>query len=68
MKFIFIILLVASLTSFSSCDNDNQNSFAIRDFNKTLQPYLIKVVSQGIVGNDTATRYIRQHYIYYLIK
>ena len=61
MKLIFTILLVASLFSLSSCSYDNRNSFAIRDFNKTLQPYLIKVVSKGIVGYDTATRFIKKH-------
>jgi hypothetical protein len=61
MKIILIILLVACLSSFSACTHDHQKSFAIWDFNKTLQPYLIKVVSNGIVGYDTATRYIEKH-------
>jgi hypothetical protein len=53
--------LLLYVCGFSSCKRDGQNSFAIRDFNETLQPYLVKIVSQGIVNYDTATRFIKQH-------
>jgi hypothetical protein len=53
--------LLLYVCGFSSCKRDGQNSFAIRDFNETLQPYLVKIVSQEIVNYDTATRFIKQH-------
>lgn len=61
MRIIFIILLVTHLAAFLSCSNYNRTSYAIRDFDKTLQPYLTIIVSQGILGYDTATSYVRQH-------
>jgi hypothetical protein len=50
---------VLVILSFLSCKNDNKNSYAIRDFKKSLQPYLTDIVSKGIVGYDTAIRYLK---------
>jgi hypothetical protein len=57
MKFIFTILLF----TISSCKSETKNSFAIKDFRESLQPYLTKIVSKGIVGYDSSTRYIQNH-------
>ncbi len=43
----FFILSVIILLS--SCNKDNEYSYAIKDFRKSLQPYLFKIVSEGIV-------------------
>lgn len=43
------------------CKNNQKNSYAIRDFDKSLQPYLRDVVSKGIVGFDSATSFIIDH-------
>ena len=55
--FSFAVLLFA----FVGCNTDTRTSYAIRDFSKTLQPYLVRVVSEGVVGYDTATRFILKH-------
>jgi hypothetical protein len=44
-----------------SCGSRHGNSVAIRDFNASLQPFLIKAASTGIVGYDDATQYIEKH-------
>jgi hypothetical protein len=54
--FFFSIALIISIPS---CKQEENNSFAIRDFSKLLQPYLIEVVSKGIVGFDSSTRFIQ---------
>lgn len=54
-------VLLIFLAAFISCHNRHRNTYAIRDFNSNLQPYLVKVVSNGIVGFDTFTRYIQFH-------
>jgi hypothetical protein len=37
------------LTLFLSCKDDNRKNYAIRDFRRSIQPGLIKIVSKGIV-------------------
>ena len=61
MKIKYTVLSVSILFIFSSCTHNSSNSFAIRDFNKSLQPYLNRVVSGAIVGFDTSTLYIQTH-------
>jgi hypothetical protein len=42
-----------------SCKTDNKYNYAIKDFRKSLQPWLTKIVSKGIVMNyDSALRNI----------
>ena len=43
------LLLPALLVLFSSCNNEISYTYAIKDFRKSLQPFLFKIVSQGIV-------------------
>lgn len=42
-------LLPTLLVCLLSCQNEQPNSYAIKDFRKSLQPFLYKVVSEGIV-------------------
>ena len=51
--YIFSLLLLF----FGSCQN-NTPPYAIRDFSKKLQPFLIKAVSHGIVDGDSAITYM----------
>jgi hypothetical protein len=44
-----------------SCSHRNTPPYAIRDFDPSLQPYLTQAIGTGIVGFDTATRYIESH-------
>ena len=61
MKIISLIYLAAfALLSFASCKTDIKYSHAIRDFKKSLQPYLIEIVSKGIVGYDTVTTFLQK--------
>ena len=55
-KFTLFILVVIMIAT--GYNRTNKYSYAIRDFKKTLQPYLTEVVSKGIVGYDTTTYYI----------
>ena len=43
------LLFLGLAILFFSCRNDNAYPFAIKDFRKSLQPHLIKIVSEGIV-------------------
>ena len=61
MKPLFTFSAAAILFAFAGCKHDTRTTFAIRDFIKTLQPYLITVVSEGVVGYDTSTRFILKH-------
>jgi hypothetical protein len=59
-----IVLQAAAITVlafFCHCNTGDKTTFAIRDFKKSLQPYLIKVVSIGVVPYDPATEYIQSH-------
>lgn len=44
-----------------TCTRNSGNSYAIRDFSKSLQPYLRKVVEQDIVGYDSNTKFIERN-------
>ncbi len=59
IKLTYLSLLI--MLSFLSCKNDAKYSYAIKDFDKTLQPYLTQIVSKGIVGYDTAISYVETH-------
>lgn len=61
MKYALKILQLGLLLTLFGCKKTNKNSYAIRDFNKELQPYLIQVVSKNIVGNDSATRFVEHN-------
>lgn len=54
------ILLICSIL-LSSCRTVVDKSFAIRDFSPSLQPYLTKAVSTGIVGPDSSSIFIQDH-------
>jgi hypothetical protein len=43
------LLLPTLLVLFSSCNNESSYTYAIKDFRKSLQPFLFKIVSKGIV-------------------
>jgi hypothetical protein len=43
------LLLPTLIISFSSCKNEQGNTYAIADFRNSLQPFLISIVSEGIV-------------------
>ncbi len=47
------LLLPAALMLFLSCKNDEGNTYAIRDYRKSLQPHLARIVNKGIVSHDT---------------
>jgi len=62
MKAIAMVCIVlAGLFLFSSCISNNKNSYAIKDFSNSLQPYLTTIVSSGIVGYDSLTYYVRKN-------
>lgn len=42
-------LLAISIVCLFSCKNEQGKSYAIKDFRKSLQPFLFKIVSEGIV-------------------
>lgn len=46
LKYFLLLTLVVCLFS---CKNEQRNNYAIKDFRKTLQPFLIKIVATGIV-------------------
>jgi len=48
-------------TLFGNCEFGNKETYAIRDFRKSLQPYLIKVLAKGSVYSDSTMRYIQIH-------
>ena len=59
-------LLYGSLvTVLCACSNPGHpgagGTYAIRDFGDSLRPYLVTIVSVGIVGYDSATRFVRAH-------
>ena len=52
LKYFLLPLLIACICS---CKNEQANSYAIKDFRKSLQPFLYKVVSEGIVTYHDST-------------
>lgn len=58
-RILFISAVVIPLLV--ACSNSSGNSFAIRDFSQSLQPYLRKAVEQGIVGYDSNTKFIERN-------
>ncbi|HSC53003.1 MAG TPA: hypothetical protein VLC98_05270 [Phnomibacter sp.] len=42
-------LLATLIVCLFSCKNEQGNSYAIKDFRKSLQPFLLKIVTKGIV-------------------
>jgi len=59
-------LLYGSLvTVLCACSGPNHpgtgGTYAIRDFGDSLRPYLVTIVSRGIVGYDSATWFVRNH-------
>src|SRR5215831_486000 len=53
-----IILIVLTTTIFS-CKNDRSYSYAIKDFRKALQPYLVEIITTGMVMHyDIGLRYV----------
>lgn len=48
-------LLLTLIILFFSCKNEKQDTYAIKDFRKSLQPFLFKIVTEGIVTyHDTS--------------
>ena len=56
-----ITLATTLLLLFWGCNKPTGNSYAIKDFSKTLQPYLVKIVSKGVVAYSDATHYIKTY-------
>jgi len=51
------IIIPTLIISFFSCKNEHGYTYAIKDFRKSLQPYLFKMVSKGVVMDyDSALR------------
>jgi hypothetical protein len=51
------LLFLTFIILFLSCNNKSSYTYAIKDFRKSLQPHLIKLVSKGIVmGFDSSLR------------
>jgi hypothetical protein len=51
------LLFLGLISLFFSCKNGHTYTFAIKDFRKQLQPYLTRIVTEGIViSYDTALR------------
>jgi len=61
MKITFWTYLIYVSFLLASCKNDFKSSFAIRDFSKSLQPYLTGIVSNGVVGFDTLTKFVENY-------
>jgi hypothetical protein len=52
-------LILLMVFSFFSCHNNTKYPYAIKDFQEKLQPYLTKIVEQGIVmSRDSALEYM----------
>jgi hypothetical protein len=49
MPHIKYLILPILIVLFSSCKNEQKNTYAIRDFRKSLHPFLVKIVTEGIV-------------------
>ncbi len=62
-RFNKLCIIFKLLQAFLACNKSNYEKRynAIRDFNKSLQPYLVHIASKGIVTFDNAARYIKQH-------
>lgn len=60
MKSVLASLPVLLFCVLISCRNADPDSYAIRDFDKKLQPYLTNVVATGGVGYDSVTRYVKR--------
>src|SRR5687767_13290562 len=53
------LLFPSLIILFLSCNNDLGNTYSIKDFPKSLQPHLIKIVSKGIVSYyDSSLRHM----------
>jgi len=50
--FLFVILIIL----FSSCKNEQGNTYAIKDFRKSVQPFLIEIVTKGIVTHHDSAK------------
>ena len=51
----YFLLLTLAVCVFS-CKNEQHNTYAIKDFRKTLQPFLIKIVTIGIVTHHDSSQ------------
>lgn len=54
--FLLLIFLIASCRS-----NNKYGEYAIRDFRTSLQPHLKNIVTEGLAGYDSSSRFIRQN-------
>jgi len=59
MKKCTVLFMAVVIVVAPACNHNNKYPYAIRDFKKTLQPYLTEVVSKGIVGYGNAAYYIK---------
>ena len=49
-------LLLALFFLLCSCKNEQRNTYAIKDFRKSIQPFLIEIVTIGIVTHHDSTK------------
>jgi hypothetical protein len=58
IKYKSFYCFLGAILLISSCDRSDRKSYAIRDFDQSLQPYLRRCVTTGVVGDDSATAFI----------
>lgn len=56
-----LYFLVTTSLLLHACGAVDSNSVAIRDFRRSLQPFLVRAVSTGIVVHDSSIHYIEAH-------
>ena len=51
-----LIILPTLIVCTLSCKNDKRNNYAIKDFRRSLQPFLINIVTKGIVTHHDSSQ------------
>jgi len=59
MKYKPLLPLFIFVAAITACKTEHENKVAIRDFRKSLQPYLAELASKGCVYSSNATQYIK---------
>ncbi len=49
-----INLMLFVFIAFAACTSNEKRTYAVRDFREELQPYLVKTVTNNIVGNESS--------------
>jgi hypothetical protein len=61
MKPVIFIFFAFLMSADTSCNTDKQHQNALGSFRTQLRPYLLQIISSGIVESNGATRYLKQH-------